>query len=160
MIRTSWTRAASISQLPRSDALAPHRQRSLSTRSLPSTHPALVDPFQALAEMPIIRFQSRQCAHLPAASCRCYIHPPAQRPYQIPIAPAAPPVPNFPRLRALALFGRRSPPRVEGFVMPASKNLHRIGLMRRNIQPSRAEDRRSDSGEQTYGSHASSMREL
>jgi len=31
-------------------------------------------------------------------------------------------VPNFPRLRALALFGRRPPQRVEGFVMPASKN--------------------------------------
>jgi hypothetical protein len=33
-------------------------------------------------------------------------------------------VPNFPRLRALALFGRRPPQRVEEFVMPASKNLH------------------------------------
>ncbi len=32
------------------------------------------------------------------------------------------PVPNFPRLRALALFGPRPPQRVEGFVMPASKN--------------------------------------
>ena len=31
---------------------------------------------------------------------------------------------NFPRLRALALFGRRPPQRVEEFVMPASKNLH------------------------------------
>jgi hypothetical protein len=39
---------------------------------------------------------------------------------QIPIAPAAPSVPNFPRLRALALFGRRPPQRMEGFVMPAS----------------------------------------
>jgi hypothetical protein len=45
----------------------------------------------------------------------------------IPIAPAAPPVPNFPRLRALALFGRRPPQRVEASVMPASKNLHNNG---------------------------------
>jgi hypothetical protein len=109
---------------PRSDALAPRRQRSLSTRSLRSTCRALFNPFQALAERPIIRFQSRQWADPPAASCRCYIHPPARRRYQIPIAPAAPPVPNFPRLRALALFGRRPPQGVEGFVMPASKNLH------------------------------------
>jgi hypothetical protein len=29
-----------------------------------------------------------------------------------------------PRFRALALFGRRPQERVEGFVMPASKNLH------------------------------------
>src|SRR5450755_88482 len=29
-----------------------------------------------------------------------------------------------PRFRALALFGRRPQQRVEGFVMPASKNLH------------------------------------
>jgi hypothetical protein len=74
--------------------------------------------------MPIIRFQSRQWADPPAASCRCYIHPPARRRYQIPIAPAAPLMPNFPRLRALALFGRRPPQGVEGFVIPASKNLH------------------------------------
>jgi hypothetical protein len=45
-----------------------------------------------------------------------------------PIAPAAPPVPNFPRLRALALFGRRPPQRLERFVVPASKNLHTFGL--------------------------------
>jgi len=32
-----------------------------------------------------------------------------------------------PRLRALALFGRRPPQRVEGFVMPASENLHNSG---------------------------------
>src|SRR5713101_670580 len=42
-------------------------------------------------------------------------------------SPAAPPVPHFPRFRALALFGRRPPQRVEGFVMPASKNLHNSG---------------------------------
>jgi hypothetical protein len=76
--------------------------------------PSLIDPSQTLAGLPIISFQSRRGADPPAASCRCYIHPPARRRYQIPIAPAAPPVPNFPRLRALALFGRRPPQRVEG----------------------------------------------
>src|SRR6266853_4897227 len=34
-------------------------------------------------------------------------------------APAAPPVPHFPRFRALALFGRRSPQCVDSLVMPA-----------------------------------------
>jgi hypothetical protein len=47
-----------------------------------------------------------------------------RRENQIPIAPAALPAPNFPRLRALALFGRRPTEREVPFVMPASKNLH------------------------------------
>jgi hypothetical protein len=34
------------------------------------------------------------------------------------------PMPNFPRLRALALFGRRPPQRVDSLVMPASENQH------------------------------------
>src|SRR6266478_4586183 len=38
-------------------------------------------------------------------------------------SPAAPPVPHFPRFRALALFGRRPPQRVDSLVMPASENL-------------------------------------
>ena len=38
--------------------------------------------------------------------------------------PAALPVPHFPRFRALALFGRRPPQRVDSLVMPASENLH------------------------------------
>src|SRR6266849_9129056 len=42
-------------------------------------------------------------------------------------ARAAPPVPHFPRFRALALFGRRSPQCVDSLVMPASENLHRTG---------------------------------
>jgi hypothetical protein len=33
-------------------------------------------------------------------------------------------VPPFPRLRALALFGRRPPQLVDSLVMPASENLH------------------------------------
>src|SRR6267142_830328 len=40
-------------------------------------------------------------------------------------SPAAPPVPHFPRFRALALFGRRPPQRVDSLVMPASENLHK-----------------------------------
>src|SRR6266566_2377362 len=42
-------------------------------------------------------------------------------------SPAAPPVPHFPRFRALALFGRRPPQRVDSLVMPASENLHKTG---------------------------------
>src|SRR6266849_7750998 len=44
-------------------------------------------------------------------------------------ARAAPPVPHFPRFRALALVGRRSPQCVDSLVMPASENLHRMRLM-------------------------------
>src|SRR3984893_9463467 len=47
-------------------------------------------------------------------------------------APAAPPVPHSPRLRALALFGRRPPQLVDSLVMPASENLHTSGLMHCN----------------------------
>jgi hypothetical protein len=36
-------------------------------------------------------------------------------------------VPHFPRLRALALFGRRPPQLVDSLVMPASENLHKNG---------------------------------
>ncbi len=39
------------------------------------------------------------------------------------------PVPNFPRLRALALFGRRPHQRVVSLAIPATKNLHRTRLM-------------------------------
>jgi hypothetical protein len=41
-------------------------------------------------------------------------------------------VPYFPRFRALALFGRRPPQRVDSIVMPASENLHNKRLMRRS----------------------------
>jgi hypothetical protein len=50
---------------------------------------------------------------------------------QIPIAPAALSVPNTPRFRALALFGRRLSERGESLVMPASENLHTSGLLHR-----------------------------
>jgi hypothetical protein len=36
-------------------------------------------------------------------------------------------VPHFPRFRALALFRRRPPERVEGSSLPASENLHNCG---------------------------------
>src|SRR6267154_6452080 len=59
-------------------------------------------------------------------------------------SPAAPPVPHFPRFRALALFGRRPPQRVDSLVMPASENLHITGLMRRSrvspFDPSRTSE--------------------
>ena len=55
-----------------------------------------------------------------------------------PHSAVAPPVPNLPRLRALALFGRRPPQRVEEFVMPASKNLHRSGNIHSFAQGRRA----------------------
>jgi hypothetical protein len=41
-------------------------------------------------------------------------------------------VPNFPRLRALALFGRRLPRRVEAPVIPASENQHTSRHMHRS----------------------------
>jgi len=45
-------------------------------------------------------------------------------------------VPHFPRFRALALFGRRSPQCVDSLVMPASENLHNRRLTQRsNYQP-------------------------
>ena len=52
------------------------------------------------------------------------------RPRQIPIAPAAQSVPNTPRFRALALFGRRLSERGEGLGIPASENLHMCGRLR------------------------------
>ena len=45
---------------------------------------------------------------------------------------AAPPVPNFPRLLALALFGRRPANPAGRLVIPASKNLHNSGHLRRH----------------------------
>jgi hypothetical protein len=38
-------------------------------------------------------------------------------------------VPNFPRLRALALFGRRPVERAGLSLLPASKNQHNNGLV-------------------------------
>ena len=74
--------------------------------------PELVDWFKALAKTSIARFRS-QYADPPTAFCRHRIQPQVRRQHQIPIAPVAPPVLNLPRLRALALFGRRPPQRAD-----------------------------------------------
>jgi hypothetical protein len=79
--------------------------------------PELVDWFPALAQTSFARFRS-QYADPPTAFCRPHFHPQVRHQHQIPIAPAATPVPNLPRLRALALFGRRPPQRVD---RPASR---------------------------------------
>jgi len=101
----------------------PRRQRSLSTRSTRSTCRTLFDPFQALAERLLYASNLASGADPPAASCRCYIHPPARAAHQIPIAPVAAPVPNFPRLRAFGAFWTPAATARGRFVMPASKNL-------------------------------------
>jgi hypothetical protein len=44
---------------------------------------------------------------------------------------------RFPRFRALALFGRRPPQRVDSLVMPASENLHNNGSARLIRSPRR-----------------------
>src|SRR6266851_4335165 len=54
-------------------------------------------------------------------------------------ARAAPPVPHFPRFRALALFGRRPPQCVDSLVMPASENLHNTGSRGLTRSPRRRE---------------------
>src|SRR5713226_8884671 len=58
-------------------------------------------------------------------------------------SPAAPPVPHFPRFRALALFGRRPPQRVDSLVMPASENLHNNGSRQPCLMTSSASCRRA-----------------
>src|ERR1700676_197446 len=79
-----------------------------------------------------LRFPGMQTLHVASCSRRAY--PPARRRHQIPIAPVAPPVPNFPRLRALALFGRRPVERAGLSLLPASKNLHNSGSDRPNAE--------------------------
>jgi hypothetical protein len=59
------------------------------------------------------------------AFCSRRVHHRDRHQHTIPIALAALPGAILPRLRALALFGRRSPQRVDSLVMPASENLHR-----------------------------------
>jgi hypothetical protein len=60
-------------------------------------------------EMPVARSQAPWRAPIQAALCRQRAHHHGWRQDQIPIVLAAEPVPHFPRLRALALFGRRPP---------------------------------------------------
>jgi hypothetical protein len=93
------------------------------SNTLRSIHQPSVAALHAPAEMPTALSPVPRYADVASCSRRAYHR--ARRRHQIPIAPVAPPVPNFPRLRALALFGRRPPQRVERFFMPASKNLHK-----------------------------------
>jgi hypothetical protein len=74
-------------------------------------------------EVPVGRFQAPLCTHMQVAWCRHRAHHDRRRENQIPIALAAQPAPNFPRLRALALFGRRPPEREGRLLMPAVCNL-------------------------------------
>jgi hypothetical protein len=66
-------------------------------------------------------------ARMHVASCWRRVHHRDRHRHTIPIALAALPGATLPRLRALALFGRRPPQRVDSLVMPASENLHRNG---------------------------------
>src|SRR6201993_5487968 len=61
-------------------------------------------------------------------SCQRHPYHRARRRHQIAIALAARPLPNFPRLRALALFSRRSSQPVVRLLRPAAENLHTNGL--------------------------------
>ena len=111
-------------RLSRSDAQAPRRRRSLSTQSHPPVRRSPVDALRAGAEMPTALSRPRVCRHRGAVLLACR---PSSRsaPTYDPHSTRCQPVPNFPRLRALALFGRRPPQRVDSLLMPASENLHK-----------------------------------
>ena len=76
--------------------------------------------------------RSCQNAEVVEAFCSRRVHHRDRHQHTIPIALAALPGATLPRLRALALFGRRPPQRVDSLLMPASENLHRTGLMQRS----------------------------
>src|SRR5881397_4423146 len=78
---------------------------------------AAVDALRAPAELPIACSRPRLRADMQLASCQGRVHHRGQRRHQIPIALAAQPAPNFPRLRALALFGRRTAERAESLAI-------------------------------------------
>src|SRR5271163_2650449 len=84
------------------------------------------------AEMSIALSRADLHARMHVASCWRRVHHRDRHQHTIPIALAALPGAILPRLRALALFGRRSPQRVDSLVMPASENLHTSGLMYRS----------------------------
>jgi len=87
-----------------------------------STSRSPVDAVHATTEMPIARFQAPSTPMQVAwRQLRARHH--GRRENQIPITLAAQPAPNIPRLRALALFGRRPPECEVPLVIPASKNL-------------------------------------
>ncbi len=87
--------------------------------------------------------RSCQNAEVVEAFCSRRVHHRDRHQHTIPIALAALPGATLPRLRALALFGRRPPQRVDSLLMPASENLHNNGnerrlptSARRNVGPS------------------------
>jgi hypothetical protein len=118
----------------RSDTLAQRRRRSLSIRSRPATRRAPIDRLRHHAQTPIVHSRPRLCVPTQLPSHLRHVHHRGRRRHQIPIGLAARPVPNFPRLRALALFGRRPAQRADASSLPASKNLHICG--RRRAHPS------------------------
>ena len=71
--------------------------------------------------------RSCQNAEVVEAFCSRRVHHRDRHQHTIPIALAALPGATLPRLRALALFGRRPPQRVDSLLMPASENLHNCG---------------------------------
>jgi hypothetical protein len=77
---------------------------------------------------------SCQNAKVVEAFCSRRVHHRDRHQHTIPIALAALLGAILPRLRALALFGRRSPQRVDSLVMPASQNLHTTGLIGAHCQ--------------------------
>ena len=101
-----------------------HAACHLSNQCRPSIHQPTVDEFRMPAEMSIALSRAHLHARMHVASCWRRVHHRDRHQHTIPIALAALPGAILPRLRALALFGRRSPQRVDSLVMPASENLH------------------------------------
>ena len=74
--------------------------------------------------------RSCQNAEVVEVFCSRRVHHRDRHQHTIAIALAALPGATLPRLRALALFGRRPPQRVDSLLMPASENLHNRGSYR------------------------------
>ena len=97
-----------------------------------SIHQPPVAALHAPAEMLTAFSSVPRYAEIHVASCSRRAHHRERRRRASLIALAAPSVPNFPRLRALALFGRRPVEPAERPSSPASKNHHTSGLMHRS----------------------------
>src|SRR5215467_8230568 len=91
----------------------------------------VVEAFCEADYRPSTRYSASLHAHMHVVwVCRC-AHDRGHRSHAISIALAALPAPNFPRLRALALFGRRPPEREEPLVIagvqkPAHNQTHAL----------------------------------
>jgi hypothetical protein len=88
--------------------------------------------------------RSCQNAEVVEAFCSRRVHHRDRHQHTIPIALAALPGATLPRLRALALFGRRPPQRVDSLLMPASENLHISGSRGRGYSIKSLAPRRRD----------------